>query len=153
MRKLLPIVAIVIVGLTAAMLVGCSTLGTRGSTPAGSAAATASTGDAALARAFADKASKLEVEGSGTVTRILADDNDGARHQRFIIRLHSGQALLVAHNIDIAPRVAPLNVGDAVSFKGEYAWNSQGGVIHWTHHDPSGSHEAGWIKRGETVYQ
>lgn len=35
---------------------------------------------------------------------MLADDNDGPRHQYFIV---------------------------------EYIWNSQGGLIHWTHRDPS----------------
>src|SRR3954452_22381734 len=49
-----------------------------------------------------------QVSGTGTVIRILPDDDTGDRHQRFLLRLQSGATLLVAHNIDIAPRVEPL---------------------------------------------
>ena len=125
-----------------------------GSPEPGSASfqAESAAGDDTLGRAFASHATNLEVEGRGTVSKVLSDDNDGARHQRFILKLASGQTLLVAHNIVIAPRV-PLSVGAAVAFRGEYEWNAQGGVIHWTHHDPDGSHSAGWIKLGGRTYQ
>lgn len=78
------------------------------------------------------------------VTRILMDDNDGSRHQRFLIETAEGLTLLVAHNIDLAPRV-PLSVNDQVSIYGQYEWNNKGGVVHWTHHDPNKSHPEGWI--------
>lgn len=91
--------------------------------------------------------------GNGVVTRLLPDDQKGSRHQRFILRLASGQTLLVAHNIDIAPRIAGIRVGDAVSFCGQYESNSQGGVIHWTHHDPQGRHTAGWLQHNGRRYQ
>ena len=94
-----------------------------------------------------------QVTGSGRVVRILADDNDGSRHQRFILGLSSGQTLLVAHNIDLAPRVASLSTGDTVKFYGEYEANSKGGVIHWTHHDPQGRHVAGWLEHRGRRYQ
>lgn len=94
-----------------------------------------------------------QVRGQGTVSRILSDDNDGSRHQRFILRLSSGRTLLIAHNIDLAPRVPSLRVGDPVSFYGEYEWNDRGGVIHWTHHDPQGRHAAGWLEHGGRRYQ
>lgn len=86
------------------------------------------------------------LQGTGTVTRVLADDDDGSRHQRFILRLPSGQTVLVAHNIDLAPRLEGLAVGDTVEFKGEYVANPQGGVVHWTHRDPQGRHAGGWLK-------
>nr|WP_228289735.1 DUF3465 domain-containing protein [Shewanella cyperi] len=105
-----------------------------------------SSGDAQLARAFANRQSQLQVQGEGEVIKLLADDNEGSRHQRFIIRLASGQTLLIAHNIDLAPRLAPLNIGDWVSFYGQYEWNPKGGVIHWTHADPKGHHPEGWLK-------
>jgi hypothetical protein len=94
-----------------------------------------------------------QVRGTGVVTRILADDNDGSRHQRFIVGVAGGRTLLIAHNIDLAPRVAGLKVGDTVEFYGEYEWNDKGGVIHWTHHDPDGSHVGGWLKHGGRTYQ
>ena len=94
-----------------------------------------------------------QVQGSGRVIRILSDDNEGSRHQRFIIELATGRTLLVAHNIDLAPRVASLVTGDTIAFNGEYEWNDRGGVIHWTHHDPRGRHEAGWIRHNGRKYQ
>lgn len=109
--------------------------------------------DEVLADAFENGRSNLQVSGSGVVTRILADDNDGSRHQRFILQLGSGQTLLVAHNIDIAPRISSLREGDAVEFYGEYEWNDQGGVIHWTHRDPGGSHIDGWLKHDGKLFQ
>jgi len=84
---------------------------------------------------------------------MLPDDNDGSRHQRFIVRLGSGQTILIAHNIDIAPRVSPLNVGDTIEFNGEYEWNSKGGVVHWTHRDPTGRHPAGWLMHNGKAFQ
>lgn len=94
-----------------------------------------------------------QASGSGTVIRILSDDNDGSRHQRFILRLPGGRTLLIAHNIDLAPRINGIREGDTVEFHGEYATNSKGGVIHWTHHDPQGRHPAGWLQHQGRTYQ
>jgi len=111
------------------------------------------TSDDPIARAFASRASDIQVEGEGAVIRVLEDDLNGARHQRFIVQLASGQTLLITHNIDIAPRVDALEVGDSVRFNGEYVWNEKGGVVHWTHHDPRGRHVAGWlIHNGKTYH-
>lgn len=109
--------------------------------------------DPILARAFENRQSNLQIGGQGTVSKILPDDLDGSRHQRFLIRLDSGQTLLVAHNIDLAPRIDSLKKGDSVEFYGEYEWNAKGGVIHWTHHDPAGRHADGWIRHGGKTYR
>jgi hypothetical protein len=109
--------------------------------------------DDSIGRAFRNHTSGIEVEGEGTVIRLLADDVNGPRHQRFIVELASGQTLLMTHNIDIAPRLNGLKVGDSVHFKGEYIWNEKGGVVHWTHHDPQGRHVAGWIQYNGKTYQ
>lgn len=114
---------------------------------------TVSSGDEILASAFANQRSNVQVQGSGVVKRILADDNDGSRHQRFIVELESGQTLLIAHNIDLADRINSLQKGDRIEFYGEYEWNPRGGVLHWTHHDPAGRHSAGWIKHNGRTYQ
>jgi Protein of unknown function (DUF3465) len=109
--------------------------------------------DQVLRRAFEEHTSNLQVEGRGVVRRILSDDNEGSRHQRFILELSSGQTLLMSHNIDLAPRIPGLRKGDKVSFRGEYDWNREGGVIHWTHHDPDGRRPGGWLKHKGTTYR
>ena len=109
--------------------------------------------DDVLERAYKSRASNLQVSGSGEVIRILPDDLDGSRHQKFILKLSSGQTLLMAHNIDLAPRITSLQAGDRIDFYGEYEWNSKGGVMHWTHHDPSGRHEDGWLVHNGRKFQ
>ena len=109
--------------------------------------------EAVLKQAFENEQSDIQVEGEGTVWKTLPDDNKGTRHQRFILKLSSGQTLLGAHNIDLADKIKGLKKGDKVAFYGEYEWSEQGGVIHWTHHDPAGRHEDGWLKHGGQVYQ
>ena len=103
--------------------------------------------------AFNNQQSDVQVKGQGRVVRILSDDNDGSRHQRFILELDGGQALLIAHNIDLAPRINDLGRGDTVAFYGEYEWNTKGGVIHWTHNDPNHRHVDGWLKHRGKTYQ
>lgn len=137
--------------LSALLLAGCDGSAPLATEPAATASSAAT--DARLASAFERRAHGLQVRGRGTVERLLPDDHDGSRHQRFILRLDSGQTLLVAHNIDLAPRIASLQPGDAVEFFGEYEWNDRGGVIHWTHHDPDGSHVAGWLRHQGRTYQ
>ncbi len=108
--------------------------------------------DGAIERAFAQQRSDVLVEASGRVKKTLPDDNEGSRHQKFIVQLPSGHTVLIAHNIDLAPRV-PLDEGDTVTFAGEYEHTAQGGVVHWTHHDPGGRHKGGWIDHDGTRYE
>lgn len=116
--------------------------------PAGS-----DTGSDQLVSAYQEQRSGVQLVGEGVVVRILPDDNDGSRHQRFILRLDSGRTLLVAHNIDLAPRIPALQKGDRVAFNGVYEWNENGGVIHWTHHDPAGQHQPGWLMHDGRTFQ
>lgn len=102
--------------------------------------------DDPLLTAFLARRSNVQIESEGIVERVLPDDNDGSRHQRFILKGPSGQTVLVAHNIDLAPRVDDLEVGARISFSGEYEWNERGGVLHWTHHAPRGDHIDGWLE-------
>lgn len=106
-----------------------------------------------ISRAITEHAHDVTVNAAGVVARILPDDRAGERHQRFIVRLPSGTTVLIAHNIDIAPRIEGLRTGAPVAFEGEYVWNAQGGVVHWTHHDPSGRHQPGFVKYNAHVYQ
>ena len=109
--------------------------------------------DVAVLRAYREQARDRQLEGVGVVKKILADDNKGSRHQRFVLALGSGHTVLIAHNIDLAPRIAGLRVGDSVAFYGEYEYNAQGGVVHWTHRDPQGRHASGWLKHGGRAYR
>lgn len=102
---------------------------------------------------YQDKQSDAQLEITGNVKRILQDDVSGIRHQRFIVEIAGGQTILIAHNIDLSPRIENLNIGDEISVYGEYEWNEHGGVIHWTHLDPKNKHEAGWIKHNDKQYQ
>ena len=85
------------------------------------------------------------IEDTGVVRRLLPDGDDETRHQRFVVRLRSGQMLLIAHNIDIAGSI-PLGMGDRVRFRGLYEWNDLGGLVHWTHRDPQGVEDGGWVR-------
>lgn len=108
---------------------------------------------ASVKSAYESHQSDVQVKGNGTVIRILKDDNEGSRHQKFILKLPSGQTILIAHNIDLAPRIDSISKGDQVQFYGEYEWNKKGGVVHWTHHDPKGHHTGGWLKHNGSTYQ
>lgn len=103
--------------------------------------------------AFQSAQSDVQVRSQGVVVKILPDDNSGSRHQKFILKLAGGQTVLIAHNIDLAPRISSIKRGDTIEFNGEYEWNAKGGVVHWTHHDPKGKHPGGWLKHNGTLYE
>jgi hypothetical protein len=129
-----------LLGLVAAVVVACSTA--------------PQPDDAAIVQDFQSHRSHVEVTADATVVQVLPDRvSVTGTHEQFIIRLTSGDlTLLVEHNLSIAPR-APVAVGDHVIVHGEYIWNTQGGLIHFTHHDPDGRHEGGFIQENGTTYQ
>jgi len=102
--------------------------------------------DAAIVADFHNHQSNVEVTADGTVTRLLPDRTSSTGiHEQFIVKLTSAQLTVeVEHNISIGTRV-PVQVGDRVIVHGEYIWNAQGGLIHFTHHDPQAKHEGGYI--------
>ena len=112
-------------------------------------------GDDALMEAYRNGESDLIAEGTGRVEKLLSDDLEGSRHQKFILRLGSGQSILVSHNIDsdVASRKASMREGDEVRFRGEYEWNERGGVVHWTHDDPKDWHADGWLEHNGVRYE
>lgn len=109
--------------------------------------------DAQLKQAFESHQSDVQIKGGGKVVRLLPDDNRGSKHQKFILKLKNHQTLLISHNIDLAPKISNLKVGDYVKFYGEYEWSRKGGVIHWTHRDPHNKHKHGWLKHKGKVYK
>ena len=102
---------------------------------------------------FKSRTSKVQVEDSGIVSKLLKDDMRGLKHQKFLVKVASGQVVLIVHNIDLAGRLDNIAVGDTVEFRGEYVYNEKGGLVHWTHHDPQKKHYAGWIKHNGHTYE
>lgn len=112
-----------------------------------------SEGASTIQNAYDQQLNDVQVQAAGTVVAVLPDDNKGSRHQRFILDIGNAQTVLIAHNIDLAPRIENLEKGDIVEFFGEYEYNEKGGVIHWTHHDPQGQHVGGWLKHHGQTYE
>ena len=106
-----------------------------------------------IMQAYQQQRSNIQVQAQGTIKAILPDDNQGSRHQKIILQLENGLTVLIAHNIDLAPKIEGLKKGDQLEFFGEYEYNPKGGVIHWTHHDPQGKHIDGWLKYQGRMYQ
>jgi putative endonuclease len=96
--------------------------------------------------------SHIQVMGEGIVTHLLNDDLIGHKHQRFVVELAPHKTVMILNNIDVWPRIAPLELGDRVAFFGEYIWNRHGGIVHWTHPDPrrvgnpAGAHVDGYVR-------
>jgi hypothetical protein len=109
--------------------------------------------DAAIVSDFHNHQSTVEVTADGTVVRLLPDrTSSSGAHEQFIVKLSSGDITVeVEHNISIGVR-APVKEGDRVIVHGEYIWNAQGGLIHFTHHDPQGTHEGGYIQANGKTY-
>jgi|GEM_PF-373427 len=125
--------------------------------PSGGTASTSGTrvgktDDLSIVNAIKNQASGTIVEGSGRVIKVLPDDNDESRHQRFLIKLASGDVVKISHNIDVAKRL-PIEVKDTVEFYGQFEWNDLGAAVHWTHRDLRGKHEDGWLKHRGKTYQ
>ncbi len=103
-----------------------------------------------LPKLIKNKSSDKIVTFKAKVIKKLADDIEGDKHQKMILKVGKN-TLLLAHNIDKAPRI-PVKVGDEVLVRGEYEYNDLGGVIHWTHRSTN-SHPDGWVKYKNKTYQ
>lgn len=98
---------------------------------------------------------KRQVLGCGTVIKVLKDDNEGSRHQKFLVKIdnYPNITVLIAHNIDLAPRIEGIQANNPIRFYGEYIYNDKGGVVHWTHRDPASRHQDGWLEYKGEQYQ
>jgi hypothetical protein len=130
--------------LVAVLVVGMIYLRTRPTGPSVNVAARqAAVGCRGVRQDFAHHVSGAWVTLSASVERTLSDSFGRYRHQRFIVQCGSGQTILIVNDVSIGKRV-PVSVGGFVGVKGQYIWNAQGGLVHFTHHDDSGG-EGGWI--------
>jgi hypothetical protein len=121
---------------------------------AGCAAPAQSADNAAVCSVYQSARSHAEVVAGGTVTRLLGTKPGvSSPHEGFLMRLNSNCDLTirVETNVDFTGQF-PLKTGDSVVVKGEYEYYSRGGVIHWTHRDPRGRHEGGYIETGGKFY-
>lgn len=130
-----------IAGVTIVLAVGCGT--------------TQSPNDQAVCAAYSAGRSHVEVALDGTVTRLLGTaPGRVSPHEGFLMRLASGCDLIVRveANTDFTGAI-PLALGQRVSVKGEYEYYPRGGVVHWTHRDPRGRHEGGYIETAGHLYE
>jgi Protein of unknown function (DUF3465) len=126
-----------LVGWLALVCTGC-----RSTT--GKAVAPSVTDDSQIVAFENEHRMNTEVTGKVKVYKLLQEDDEGLKHERFLVMLSDGTTVLVAHSLDKAPLV-PVSPEDEIIIHGEYVWNQKGGVIHWTHHSDSPRHEGGWI--------
>lgn len=85
------------------------------------------------------------------VIRILPDDTQGRRHQKWMVQLANGSNLLAVYNSDMSERI-PLKEGDVVSMGGQYIWDRGGGLIHWLHEDPRNRRPDGYVELNGVRY-
>lgn len=101
--------------------------------------------DSDLVRAVNDQRRVDFVEGGNVVvTKLLPDDNNGLKHQKWMVRLSNGKTMQAVYNSDMCPRV-PLRTGDVIAIGGQFIWTKGGALIHWLHHDPRGQRPDGYV--------
>lgn len=111
-----------------------------------------SSNDADLVRAVQDRRYVSFVTASQvTVSKVMEDDTLGKPHQRWYVRLSSGDEVFCVYNLDMGKRV-PLKLGDVISMGGEFKWTSRGALLHWLHHDPRNNRPDGFVEVGGTRY-
>jgi hypothetical protein len=88
---------------------------------------------------------------SGVVQSLLGDTYGHFQHQRFILGCANGAHILVVNDVSIGQRV-PLAVHGRVTVRGQYEWDSEGGLVHFTHRANGGGNN-GWILYGSRIYQ
>lgn len=72
-------------------------------------------------------------------------------HEAFDAQTAAGGVEIV-DNVGIAPRV-PVQPGDSIQVRGEMVHDpGEKPIVHWTHHDPDGRHQDGFIRYLGRVY-
>jgi len=72
--------------------------------------------------------------------------------QKFLVELENGHRLTILRDLEIT-RAVPVGKGTLIKVRGEYDWSKRGGVIQWTHNDPTGQRDGGWIEIDGRVYR
>lgn len=123
----------------------------------GCATATGDVGNGVVYDAWRSGNSHFEVTASGTVSHILGTRlGPSGEHEGFLLHLSGaagrGLTVRVEDNVDLTGPI-PLSTGDAATVRGEYIYDRRGGLIHYTHRDPRGRHDAGYVEVKGRLYQ
>jgi len=100
MKKMVPVIAAAV---TVLALYGLDNLRddsavSQAPTQAPQTASAAVAGDQVIQAAYENRQSDVQVEGAGRVVKVLPDDNEGSRHQKFILELASGGVVHWTHH-------------------------------------------------------
>jgi hypothetical protein len=112
--------------------------------------ATGDAGNAQVYEAWRAGRSRIEVQASGSIARILGERRGpSGDHEGFLLHLTGsgghGLTVRVESNLDLMGSL-PVQAGSAATVRGEYEYDPRGGVIHWTHRDPRGVHPGGFVE-------
>ncbi len=121
------------------------------------AAPTDTSSNGAVYDAWRFHRSRVEVTANGAIARIFgAREGPSGTHLGFLLHLAGseghGLTVRVEDNLDLTGPI-PLDEGEAAIVRGEYIYDSRGGLIHYTHRDPRGRHDAGYVQAGGRIYQ
>jgi hypothetical protein len=111
----------------------------------------------AVYEAWREERSRVEVTAHGAVARILGErGGPSGPHLGLLLHLSGGEGrgltVRVEDNLDLTGPIA-LREGEAITVRGEYIYDPRGGLIHYTHRDPRGRHEAGYVEVDGRIYQ
>lgn len=105
------------------------------------------TDDADLVRANRDKRMvHFLVAADVQVVRILEDDESGAKHQRFYVKLSDGSEVFAVYSLEEKRRRVPVRLGVQVTLAGEFKWTRFGGLMHWLHEDTKDRRPDGYVE-------
>jgi len=110
-------------------------------------------GDYALVQAVQAQKGLNFVSAKGlAVTKLLPDDSQGLPHQKFNVKLSSGNVIMIVSNLDMCEHI-PVQIGDVVSAGGQFIPTGKGsGLLHWTHKDPKHHRPDGFIQLGDHIF-
>ena len=107
--------------------------------------------DQGLHQDIVSNATGAEVTFDATV---LTDPTESGGHERFQVKVPTGEVLEVDHNTTLAPAV-PAHAGDQIVIHGQlYIDPGPRYGVHCTHaHTSSGCPNPGWIMLGQSYYE
>lgn len=118
--------------------------------PAATNASEAFVSNAALAQAYQQRLSGLQLSVSGKITHVFPVSGN---YQKFIVQLNADQSVVVIHNRALGSSIDGLVIGETIEVFGEYQWTEEGGIIQRTHQDPMSHRQAGWVKYKDRIYR